>query len=112
MTSTLCTSGNVKIRAGNNAETLTQAQYDELINGAEAVICKTINYDAVTNYDDISTIGKEILKEAVASYAALGVIAYSSANYFTSELLTLYNTNVQRWQDLSKQLSEEFVKDG
>ncbi len=85
MTETLCTSGAVKLKAGENAKELTADQYTELINQAEGFISVAGRYDFVTNYGGISEIGKELLKDTASSHAAISVINHDMSG-FTSRV--------------------------
>ena len=83
MTETFCTSGSVKLKAGANAATLTSAQYTDLINEAEDILCNIARVDLVTKYSSLTTNGKKILQAVASSMAAQKVISYNMA-VFTS----------------------------
>ena len=81
MTETLCDSGAVKIKAGANAATLTASQYTDIINRAEGFVCAAARYDFITNYANISNIGKNFLKDVTSSKAAIEVINYDMSGF-------------------------------
>ena len=81
MTVTLCDSGAVKIKAGTNAATLTDAQYTEIINRAEGFVCAEARYDFVANSGAVSNIGKELLKDVTSSKAAIEAINKDMSGY-------------------------------
>ena len=95
MTTTLCTSGAVKLKAGANVSTaLTDAQYTTLINEAESFMSVNSKYDWVSNYSSLSTQGKAFLEDATASHAAFSAINYNMANYTSRvEAQVMLNTN-------------------
>lgn len=95
MTETLCDSGAVKLGAGSNVSTgITGAMYTSLINQAEGFVSSSSRYDYVTNYASVSTIGKTLLKEAAASYAAIGAINYDMSGYTSrTEAQTMLDVN-------------------
>ena len=82
---TLSTSGAVKLKAGANAPTLTGAQYEILLEKAEAFVAMQSKYDWVTNEAAIPANTREILQEATAKLAAIDTINYDMSG-FTSRL--------------------------
>ena len=74
MAETLCTSGSVKLEAGDNATTRTAAEYTALINKAEGFVCASSQYDWVTNYASVSTVGTYLLDLATSKLAAMDVV--------------------------------------
>lgn len=102
---TLCNNGNVTYLAGVNASATSSAEaYTNFyIKLAEGALSASARYDWVTNYASISTIGKEILKEAAASYAAAKVINYDMSD-FTSRQEALIMINIL-WACYQKTIS-------
>lgn len=100
---TLCTSEDVIRRSGVNANsTIASFAYtNDYIKTAEGKICLDTRYDWVTDYASISTIGKEILREATASKAAVDVINDDMSG-FTSrqEALIMVNINWAKYSDI------------
>jgi hypothetical protein len=92
---TLCTNSNVAYKAGTSASaTSTAEEYTNVyILLAEAQLCASARYDWVTNYASISTIGKEILRDAASSYAAVLAINYDMSG-FTSRQEALMMINI------------------
>lgn len=107
---TLATNGNVGYEAGASASATSKAEaYTNFyIKKAEAKICLDTRYDWVTNYASVSTIGKELLREAVSCYAAIAVINYDMSG-FTSrqEALTMVNILWARYIDIVKRIVED-----
>lgn len=107
---TLCTNSNVQYEAGANASATSKAEaYTNVyIKLAEGKLCLDTRYDWVTNYASISTIGKEILREAVSCYAAIAVINYDMSG-FTSrqEALTMVNILWARYIDIVKRIADD-----
>ena len=91
---TLCTRENVQYKAGANASTTSTAEIytNVFIKEAEAQLCTSARYDWVTNYTSISTIGKEILRDAASSYAAILAMSYDMSGFTSKqEALTMIN---------------------
>lgn len=91
---TLCINADVLKKAGANASATSKAEAftNVFIKEAEAQLSTSARYDWVTNYASVSAIGKEILRDAASSYAAVQVINYDMAG-FTSrqEAMTMIN---------------------
>lgn len=107
---TLCTNGNVQYKAGANASATSKAEaYTNVyIKQAEGKICLDTRYDWVTNYASVSTIGKEVLRQAVSALAAVDVINYDMSG-FTSrqEALTMVNILWAEYTDIVKRIVED-----
>jgi len=80
---TLCGQADVAKMAGANANTtaVAEAYTNVYILEAEGIISLETRFDWVTNYASVSTIGKEILREATAAYAACQVINYDQSGF-------------------------------
>jgi hypothetical protein len=75
-----------------NATATAEAYTNVFIKEAEGIICTAARYDWVTNYADVSTIGKEILRDAVASYAAVKALNYDMSGFSSrQEALMMIN---------------------
>ena len=112
---TLCTSMDVIRRSGVNANgtIASEAYTNDYIKTAEGKICLDTRYDWVTNYAGVSTIGKEVLREAVASKAAIDVINDDMSG-FTSrqEALIMINVNWAKYSDvIAKIVKDNNYKD-
>jgi hypothetical protein len=107
---TLCTNSNVQYEAGANCSATSKAEtYTNVyIKLAEGKISLDTRYDWVTNYSSVSTIGKEILREAVSCLAAISVINYDMSG-FTSrqEALMMINILYARYYDIVKKLNSD-----
>lgn len=91
---TLCGQADVAKKAGvgASATSVAEAYTNVYIKEAEGKICLDTRYDWVTNYASVSTIGKEILRDAVASYAAIKVINYDMKGFSSrQEALIMVN---------------------
>jgi len=117
---TLCTNANVAYEAGANASATSKAESytNVFIKKAEGKICLDTRYDWVTNYSSISTIGKEILREATSCYAATAVINYDMSGFSSrQEALLMVNILWAKYIDIVKKIVEdnkykEFILDG
>lgn len=92
---TLCGQTDVAKKAGANASATSVAEdYTNVyILLAEAQLSASARYDWVTNYASVSAIGKEILRDAASSYAAVQVINYDMSG-FTSRQEALVMLNI------------------
>lgn len=91
---TLCINADVLKKAGANASTTATAEAytNVFIKMAEAQLSSSARYDWVTNYSSVSTIGKQILKDAASSYAAVLAINYNMSGFASrQESLTMVN---------------------
>jgi hypothetical protein len=107
---TLCTNGNVGYKAGANASATSKAEtYTNVyIKEAEGKLCLDTRFDWVTNYSSVSTIGKEVLREATSCLAAIDVINYDMSG-FTSrqEALVMVNILWARYSDIVARLTKD-----
>lgn len=107
---TLAINSDVVYEAGLNHNTTysAEAYTNYYIKKAEGKICLDTRYDWVTNYASVSTIGKEILREAVSCLAAVAVIQQDMSG-FTSrqEALTVVNILWARYTDIVKRIVED-----
>ena len=73
---TLCASGAVIAKAGDNAPILADAAtYDEFIDQAEGVICTATRHNWVSNFGTLSSDVKLILEGVCTDLAAINVIS-------------------------------------
>lgn len=101
---TLCINADVLKKAGlrASATSIDEAYTNVYIKEAEGQICGASRYDWVTNYDTISDIGKEILRDATSAYAAMLVTNYDTSGYNTQEPLLGFNLH---WASFQKFLT-------
>ena len=107
---TLCGQADVAKYAGADASTtsVAEAYTNVYIQCAEGFICMYTAYDWVTNYTSVSTIGKELLREATACLAAMAVINYDIKQFnLSSTAQTMLDFLYSRAIDIMKRLSEE-----
>jgi hypothetical protein len=92
---TLAINADVVKAAGVNvsATSIAEAYTNVYIKEAEGYLCLATRYDWVTNIASVSTIGKEILRDAVASYAAIKAINYDMSG-FSSRQEALMRVNI------------------
>ena len=99
---TLAINADVIKKAGLYASAVSgaDAYTNVFIKQAEGVLSSNAKYDFVTNYAGISTIGKEFLRDAVSSYAALMVINYDTTGYFKAvDYQVKYDYNYSIWAE-------------
>jgi len=117
---TLCGQPDVAKYAGAyaNATSVAEAYTNIYIKEAEGKICLDTRYDWVTNYESVSTIGKEILREATAAYAAIKVISYDMKGFYSSqEVGFLINVLWGIYKEVVNQITKDdkyknFIKTG
>jgi len=100
---TLCINADVLKKAGLNHNTTysAEAYTNVYIKLAEGKICLDTRYDWVTNYSSVSTIGKEILREAVSCLTAIDVINADMSGYTSrQEALMMVNILWARYGDI------------
>jgi len=116
----LAINDNVVKKAGANHNTTysAEAYTNFYIKLAEGKICLDTRYDWVTNYDTVSTIGKEILREAVSCLSAIDVInAYMSGFSSRQEAMMMINVLWARYSDIVAKIVKDnnykdFIKTG
>ena len=98
----LAINADVVKAAGVNvsATSIAEGYTNVYIKEAEGQICTSTRYDWVTNYASVSAIGKEILRSATASYAAIKAINFDMSG-FTSRQEALTMVNIL-WADYQK----------
>ena len=118
---TLCTNSNVVYKAGANVSSTyaAEAYTNVYIKLAEGKLCLDTRYDWVTNYASVSTIGKEILREAASCYAAIDVINADTSGFpgGAEEALTKINVLWAKYIDVVKRIVadnkyKEFILSG
>lgn len=107
---TLAVRDNVVKEAGisHNTTYSAEAYTNYYIKKAEGKMCLDTRYNWVSNYSSVSTIGKEILREAVSCYAAVAVIQQDMSN-FTSRQEALMAINIlwARYAEIVRRIIEE-----
>lgn len=91
---TLCINADVLKKAGVDASSTSTAEAytNVFIKMAEAQLSTSARYDWVTNYSSVSDIGKEILRDAASSWAAILAINYDMSGFQSrQEALTIVN---------------------
>lgn len=80
---TLAINADVLKKAGAFASSTSTAEAytNAYIKLAEGQLCLSTRYDWVTNYSSVSTIGKQILRDAASSYAALLALGYNPTGF-------------------------------
>jgi len=104
---TLAINDNIVKEAGAKQNTVYSAEAftNYYIKKAEGKICLDTRYDWVTNYASVSTIGKEILREAVSCLAAISVINNDMSGYTSrQEALNMLNVLWARYSDIVKRI--------
>lgn len=107
---TLCINADVVKKAGVNANStaVSEAYTNVYIKMAEGKICLDTRYDWVTNYAGVSAIGKEILRDATASYSAIDVINDDMSGYTSrQEALIMVNILWARYKEIVNQITKD-----
>lgn len=106
---TLCINADVLKKAGAQASSVSSAEsYTNVyIKMAEGQLCAAARIDFVTNYADVSDIGKEILRDACSCAAALDVMDYDRTGYFQSEASDKSNVLWARFQKIIALLEKD-----
>lgn len=107
---TLCINADVVKKAGANANStaVAEASTNVLIKESEGFVCTSCRYDYVTNYTSVSTIGKEILREAVSSHAAIKAIMYDMSGFTSrTEAQTMLDVNYSIFVDCMNILNDD-----
>lgn len=111
MSFTLTTSQAIIFLAGTNVSTAvsTSGAIMQMVSDkAEGVVCAYSRYDWVTNYANILTVGKPLLSEATACYAANELIAYSMGDYTSNgEAVTMLNVNLNNFNKAIARLEDQ-----
>lgn len=106
---TLAINADIEKMAGANANStaLSEAYTNFYIKKAEGMLSAAAKYDWVTNYASVSTIGKEILKDAVASYAAFKAVDYDSTAFLSTEYTTKINSLWASFQKIYQKMETD-----
>lgn len=110
MTTTYCLSGHVVLKAGSGAATLTEDQYTDLINQAEAFVNNTMRIDFISGtplYSSLDDSRKLILRDITSSHAAIGVIQYNQSGFTSNQVTNLLNVNYTRIDEGIKLLKDK-----
>lgn len=91
---TLAINADVLKLAGTRASTVSTAEaYTNVyIKMAEGQLSTSARYNWVSNYASVSTIGREILRNAAAAFAAFMAVDYDPRGYLTNEYNSKLNT--------------------
>lgn len=107
---TLCINADVVKKAGLNANAtaIAEASTNVLIKEAEGLISTATRYDWVSNYASVSTIGREILRDAVSSYVAVQAINYDMSGFSTrQEALIMVNILWASFQETMRLIQKD-----
>ena len=107
---TLAINADVLKKAGANASAVSTAEaYTNVyIKIAEGKLCLDTRYDWVANYASVSAIGKEILRDAIASYAATDALNYDMSGFTTrQEALIMINVLWARYREIVSQIIKD-----
>lgn len=107
---TLCVNADVLKKAGVKASSTSTAEaytnfYIKIVEGQ---VCLAAKYDFVSEYANLSSIGKEILRDAVSSGAAVLASNYDTDSFVDSQaFLTLTNILWASYQRVLNLLEKE-----
>lgn len=107
---TLCIITDVEKFAGANCSATSKAEdYTNVyILEAEGLISAAGRYDFVTNYTLLTAIGKEFLRNAAASLAAISVIMYDMSGFTTRiEAEDMVNVLWAKWRTMLKIITDQ-----
>lgn len=107
---TLAIREDVVKRAGDGASStsVAEAYTNVFIKMAEGKLCMDTRYDWVTNYSSVSTVGKEVLRDAVSALAAIDAIAQDMSGYLTlDEAKQLIDVNWARYAEIIKRIVDD-----
>jgi len=108
---TLTTSQAIVGKAGANVSTSVStsgAFLARISDEAEGIICGFTRFDWVTNYATILAVGKPLLSEAAACYAANELINYSMGDYTSNgEATTMLNLNLNNFNKAMARLEDK-----
>ena len=107
---TLAVNSNVVYEAGlgHNTTYSAEAYTNYYIKKAQGKLCLDTRYDWVTNYSSVSTIGKEILREAVSCYAAVIVVQQDMGGYTSrQEAMTIVNILWARYAEIVQRITTD-----
>lgn len=113
---TLCGQADVAKKAGlfANTTSVAEAYTNVYIKEAEGKICLNARYDFVANYSNVTTVGKELLRDISSAYAAVLVLQYDMTGMRTQEAMSTINILWASYIDGIKLLSDnkflEFIK--
>jgi len=107
---TLAINADVVKMAGVNvsATSIADGYTNVYIKEAEGLLSTLTRYDWVTNYASVSTIGKEALRDAVASYAAVKAINFDMSGFSSrQEALIMVNILWACWSETWKLMQKD-----
>lgn len=117
---TLCASGACVVKAGKHVDDFytgadggdADANWEELILQAEAVINTTTRKDWVTDHASVKTNFVKILEDACSCLAAIYAINYNMDGYTSkAEVLTMLNVLIDRYNKNISILKEDENKE-
>jgi len=113
MVVTLCTEDQAKFHAGTNVDsTISTAEWTDLINEAEGVICTETKVNWIDIYGSLNSDCKKILQVATACYSANGAIKHNPNGYLdNAEFSTLLNVNTYNFERAMSRLKERPFSD-
>lgn len=114
MSFTLCTSGAIVIKAGNNVNSTgaaSAALLEQFSDEAEGRICAETRYDWITDYASIGASFKPILADVASSLGAIKLIMWDMGSYTgRGEAEDMININFDLAQKGLKILTDDKVK--
>ena len=103
MTTTMCVSGAVLIKAGegrNTALDVDETNMDRFINQAESVINVMCRYNFTDAYATLNDDTRRILEDTASNLAAIYVISYDMGGYTSrteaEDMINILNSAVMR----------------
>lgn len=112
MTETLCNSGSVKIKAGENYDTdLTAANFTTFINQAEGLLSGYARADLVALFSGLGSTWQNLLEDGASSKAAFEVIKYNPGALGNIQKATnMMNLNWAIFAEVKRLLEDDKVR--
>ena len=113
MVTTYCVSGAVALRAGTKAPFISETQYEDIINDAEATINAEIRTDPIAagTYAGLADSKKLIYRQATSALAAGDLINFDDSNYSTASVTNIMNKNWTLYTNAIRILKEKYTTD-
>lgn len=115
MSFTLCTSGQIIVKAGKWASSTATASgqlIQQFCDEAEGEICAAGRYDFVTNYSALSTKAKDYIQGICAAMAAFAVVDYDTGSFPSIQMATSkLDVLDDKIQEGKKKLAERKTQD-
>jgi len=113
-TGIIVTEEQIALMSGENVDTTgdTEANHNDLAAQAEAYLSNLVKYDIVTNWEELSTVYRQVFSEWAARHAAVGLICYNMEGYTSRiEAEDMLSVHIFRMKRIEKLLNNASVQD-